>query len=160
MLATYGKVITLFFILILASCASLNPNFDEPELTVSAFRIVPSNGLPTFEIELHIINPNSTELKLRGMSYTASIEGHKVLSGVANNIPTIAAYGEGKVTLTGGLDLFGGFQLLTDLIQQRNTGLNYKLDLKLDLGKYMPNLRVEKEGKIISPGNKATRGTI
>jgi hypothetical protein len=153
MLVAKGRVITGFFILLLTACASLNPNFDEPELTVSAFRLLPSKGLPKFEIELHVINPNSTELKLRGISYSASIEGNKVLSGVANKIPTIAPYGEAKVTLTGSVDLFGSIQLLTDLMQQRNTGINYKLNVKLDVGRFMPNIRVEKQGQIIPPAN-------
>lgn len=158
MFVTKGKLITLFFILLLSACATFSPNFDEPELKVSAFRILPSNGLPEFEIELHIINPNSIELNLRGMSYSASIEGHKVLSGVANKFPVIPAYGEGKVTLSGGLDLFAGFQLLTELLQQRNSSLKYKLDIKLDLGKYMPDIRVEKAGEIVAPATTSPRG--
>jgi LEA14-like dessication related protein len=153
MLVRAARVITIFCILCLAGCATLSPNFDEPEVTVSAFRVLPSNGLPKFEIELHVINPNGIELKLRGISYTASIEGHKVLSGVANNIPVIAAYGEGAVNLSGGIDLFGSFQLITGLMQQRNTGMNYTLDVKLDVGRFMPAIRIQKKGEIIAPAN-------
>ncbi len=151
MLIASGKALTIFLIFFLAGCATLSPNFEEPEVTVSAFRVLPSDGLPKFEIELHIINPNSTELKLRGMSYSASIEGHKVLSGVANKIPVIPSYGEGDVKLTGSVDLFGGFQLLTDLLQKKNTGIDYKLNVKLDAGSFIPTIHIEKEGEIILP---------
>ena len=153
MIEAKRRVITFFLIIFLTACASLNPNFDEPELTVTAFRLLPSNGLPKFEIELNVINPNSFELELRGISYSASIEGNKVLSGVANKIPIIPSYGEGKVKLSGNVDLFGSFQLLTDLMQQRNSGINYKLNVNLDVGTFMPKIRVVKEGQVIPPAN-------
>jgi LEA14-like dessication related protein len=143
------KSYTGFLIFLLAGCATLNPNFENPEVTVSSFRVLPSDGLPKFEIKLRVINPNSTELKLRGISYSASIQGHKVLSGVTNKIPVIGAYSEGEVKLTGGISLLGGFHFLSDLMQQKNTGMNYQLNVKMDVGSFMPAIRVEKSGEIL-----------
>lgn len=43
---------------------------------------------PRFEIVLHITNPNRDPLELEGISYTIHLEGNKVMSGVANDLPT------------------------------------------------------------------------
>ena len=153
MLAKTFKLITILLILCVTACASLRSDYEQPEVTVSAFKLLPSNGLPKFEIQLHIINPNGSDLKLRGMSYSASIEGHKVLSGVANQIPVIVAYGEGDVTLTGGLDIFSGFRLFSDLVRKGNAGINYALNVKLDAGSLIPNIHIERRGEIIPPTN-------
>lgn len=135
--------------LILTACAAFNSDFESPTVTVSAFRVTPSNAInPKFEIDLHIINPNDSPLELRGVAYSATIEGHKILTGVANQLPVIAAYGEGDVSLIASADLFGSFRLLNDLMTQRPHGLKYKLELKLDVGAFIPAIRIEEQGEI------------
>ena len=95
---------TTLFLLAMASlpgCASLQPNFETPGVTVTSFRILPSSGLaPEFEIGLRVTNPNAQALNLRGVAYTASLDGRELIEGVANDLPTIEAYGTGDVTLT------------------------------------------------------------
>ena len=83
--------------------------------------MLPSEGvLPTFEIGLHVTNPNSEALKLRGVSYTISLEGHEIIKGVGNDLPTIDAYGEGQFKLTAATNLFAGIQLITELMNGAN----------------------------------------
>ena len=143
------KAYLLIIVFILSSCSTIGPGFDEPDVTVAAFKIVPSSGLPKFEITLNITNPNGVDLNLRGMSYAASIEGNKVFTGAANQLPVIPAYGEGEVQLRGGIDLLGGFQLLNDLMQKQTTGLAYTLNIKMDVGLYLPAIRIEKHGTVL-----------
>lgn len=153
MLHATGRVILILGFMVLSGCAIFRPDFTKPEISVSAFRLLPSNGIPKFEIELQIMNPNSFQLELNGMSYSANIEGHRVVSGVANNIPVIPAYGEGSVRLAGSIDLFSGFQLLTELMQPKHKGINYLLEVKLDIARFLPNMTVEKSGLIAFPQN-------
>ena len=82
------------------------------------------------------------------MAYTASIEGNKVLTGASNDLPVIPAYGEGDVLLNATADLLGGFKLITQLMNKPTSGLNYKLDVKLDVGTLLPAIRIEQEGTI------------
>ena len=92
--------IASYLILIIAifGCAGIKNGFETPTVGVSSFQVLPSEGaMPRFEINLHIINPNRTELKLEGLVYSVTLEGHKVITGVSNDLPIITAYGEGEV---------------------------------------------------------------
>ena len=151
MLNTLIKIPFTALLILLSSCSAMHPVFDEPEVNVTAFKLLPSSGLPKFEIKLQITNPNSIDLNLRGLSYSASIEGNKVLTGAANQLPQIPAYGEGEVTLNGAIDLLGGFQLINDLMQKQTKGLGYTLNIKMDVGLYLPAIRIEKQGQVLPP---------
>lgn len=145
---------TLFFF----GCATLQPGYETPTVSISSFETVPTQGLiPQFKIGLHIINPNRTPLSLKGVSYTIFLEGHKILTGVSNKLPQIEAYGEGDVILNASVDLLSSIGFFTDMIQnQRKEQLAYSLNAKLDTGALHPMIHVTKEGKIslTNPENK------
>lgn len=131
-------------------CATLQPGYETPTVSISSFETVPAQGLiPKFKIGLHIVNPNRTPLKLKGVSYTLFLEGHKILTGVSNKLPEIEAYGEGNIILNASVDLFSSIGFFTDMIQnQKKEQLSYSLKAKLDTGVLHPLIRVTKEGKI------------
>ncbi|WDP88353.1 MAG: LEA type 2 family protein [Desulfobacter sp.] len=140
---------TLFFFL-MAGCAGLNTGYDQPTVTVSSFKAVPGQGpVPRFEIGLHIVNPNRTELSLKGVAYTIEIEGHKIMTGVAKDLPVIEAYSEEEVILTGTVSLFNSIAFFADLAGHKNLdGLSYSLEAKLDPGALHPVIRVTKKGTL------------
>lgn len=149
----YVKCTLAIALLLLAACSTLQPDFESPTVTVTDFRMIPSETInPKFSIVLHIINPNRSALELQGLSYSAVIEGYKILMGVANQLPVIPAYGEGDVSLTASADLLGGFRLLSDLMQQQRQKLNYQLDVKLDVGAFVPAIYVQQRGDISLSG--------
>ncbi len=136
-------------ILLLTGCATLRPDFEEPVVSVTSFRVIPSNSVvPKFEIGLHVINPNRTALELAGIAYTISLEGHKVLTGVSNKLPVIDAYGEGDVQLQATPDLMNSIGLFADLMRQPRQSFRYDLVAKLDVGGWLPRILVEKTGEI------------
>lgn len=142
-------------LLLLCSCATLNPVFETPGVSVSSFRMLPSNNLvPRFEIGLHVVNPNRVPLKLLGLTYEVELEGHRVLTGVANELPLIAGYGEGDVMLQGSPDLLSTISLFTDLMNQPRERFRYKFSARLDIGRFLPKLQVEKAGEINLPDKK------
>lgn len=133
----------------LSGCALLNPGLDKPTVTVTSFRaLAPTGTNPEFAIDLHIVNPNSRALELHGLAYSASIEGHKVLTGVGSNLPVVAAYGEADVTLRATADMFSSFRLMADLLQHQRSDLHYTLEIKLDLGSLWPPLYLTEKGKV------------
>ena len=136
-----------FAILLLASCASLSPKFTEPTVTVNSFQVVRSEGLsPAFEIGLHIVNPNSIPLELKGLAYSAKIQGHQILTGVGKNLPIIETYDEGDVTLLARADLLQGFRLITQMMKGNGDPLAYQLTVKLNVGDFVPDIVVTREG--------------
>jgi LEA14-like dessication related protein len=136
----------------LTSCAALNPNFEEPQVSVNSFKILPGGSLnPTFEIGLRVVNPNNTPLNLKGLSYTASIEGNKLFSGVSNKLPIVPAYGEEEVKLNAQADLFGGVRLFADLMKPRKTPIGYTLKVKLDFGTFALPIYITRQGSLTIP---------
>ncbi len=146
-------IICLTLFVAMSGCAGLEPGFETPTVGVSSFRILPSKGVaPRFEIGLHIVNPNRTELKLEGLVYSVTLEGHKVLTGVANDLPVIEAYGEGDVVLIATADLLNSIALFATLLQSQQENFDYELDAKLDIGSFRPRIHVVKKGEISLQG--------
>lgn len=140
-------LLNLLALVLLSACASMPSDFEEPSVTLVSFLPVTSDSIsPEFEILLRVTNPNRKALELEGMSYTLSLEGNKVLSGVANNLPVIESYGEATVKLKATANIFGSFSLLTGLLSSTKDKLQYEFNAKLDAGTFVPNIRVSKKG--------------
>ena len=146
------KLVLFIFIAALFSigCAGLSNDWETPAITVSSFKAVPGeNAAPKFEIGLHIVNPNRTPLELDGIAYTISLEGHKLLTGVANDLPVIDAYAQGDVLLTGTVSLFNSIAFFADLARRKtHNDFSYSFDAKLDIGSLRPIIRVNKTGTL------------
>jgi LEA14-like dessication related protein len=142
------KLFLLFvLIFITAGCAPFLPGFETPTVTVTSFRVLPGHdAVPTFEIGLHIINPNRTELKLEGISYAVELEGHKILSGASNKLPVIDPYGERDVRLQVQPDLLSTINLFADLLNQPRNKFRFDLTASLDVGVWVPRIKVHQEG--------------
>jgi LEA14-like dessication related protein len=140
-------------LLVFAGCATLDPDYETPSVNVSAIRALQSDSIaPRFEIDLHIINPNRSALTLQGIAYSLELDGHKILTGVANDLPTIAGYGEGDVTLTATTSLLSSMHFFADLMNAQRDTIAYELNAKLDLGRLRPTLHVGEKGEISLSG--------
>ncbi|MCG8633170.1 MAG: LEA type 2 family protein [Desulfobacterales bacterium] len=129
-------------------CTGLQSGYETPIANVSSFKALPGDGMvPRFEIGLHIVNPNRTPLELEGVAYTISIEGHKILTGVSNDLPVIEAYGDGIVMLRGNVSLFNSIAFFTSLARKKDPDvLSYRLEVKLDTGALRPVIRINETG--------------
>jgi LEA14-like dessication related protein len=130
-------------------CASLQPDYDEPVVTVTSFRAVPAEGAAlNFEIGLRVVSPNSEALELQGIAYTISLEGHKLITGVGKDLPVLEGYSEETFTLQASASMFQTIQLVSDLMREPKESLQYDLETKLDVGTFYPAIRVRKSGEI------------
>ncbi|WP_372737806.1 LEA type 2 family protein [Neptunomonas sp.] len=147
---TFYASLVISFMLLLQGCATLKPlDFEDPTVTVNSVKIVPSEGIaPKFEISLHIVNPNSVALPLRGVAYSVTIDDQKILNGVSNNMPEIAAYGAGDITLSANANLLNSVRLIASLVQQNRKMVAYEMNAKLDLGTFTPNIYIKDVGEI------------
>jgi len=92
------RIAALAFAVLLSACATMSPDYEEPTVTLSSFKAIPSEGMvPSFEIGLRIINPNSQALNLDGIVYTVSLQGYELVKGVGKDFPMIEGYSEGEV---------------------------------------------------------------
>jgi LEA14-like dessication related protein len=134
-------------VLILPGCAGKGREFEKPTVGLSSFRMLPSgDATPRFEIGLHIVNPNRSDLDLQGIFYTVSMDGHRVLAGATNNLPTIESYGEGDVLINATVDLMGSVILLSDLLSQPKDQYDVAFDAKLDVGDLFSDIIVHERG--------------
>lgn len=148
------RLLALFTVMALSGCAALNLAVEQPDISVNSFKILPGDSInPTFEIGLRVVNPNGIALNLKGLSYSASIDGHKVFAGVASQLPSIPAYGEEEVKLRAQADLFGSLRLISDLMKPRTEPLGYKLKVKLDVSNLPLPINVTREGNLTMPGS-------
>ena len=144
---------------LLAACAGLRPGWETPAVTVKSVRAIPSQGmLPDFEIDLHIVNPNREKLKLAGVSYTVSLEGHELIQGVGNDLPVIEGYGEGDITLNASANLFAGVGLIRELMSSQKDTLSYSFEARLDPGALRPSIRVRDAGEVSLSGVRGSAG--
>lgn len=139
----------MFFLaaFLFAGCASLRPAFETPSVDVISFKLLPSPNLaPRFEIGMRIVNPNATELRLRGISYKVLLNNYPVVEGAANDLPVVAAYGQAEFNVTATVGLIEGMRFVNDLLQNGDRQVAYRLQAKLDIGAMLPSVRVEKSG--------------
>ncbi|MFW2365626.1 MAG: LEA type 2 family protein [Desulforhopalus sp.] len=142
-----NRFFLLILLFLLSGCAGVSSNYDPPVIGINSFRLLPSETItPQFEIGLHLVNPNSESLHLSGIAYSVSLEDHKILLGVANDLPTIEPYGEGNITLVATADLLSGAKLLTSLLNNPRSSVSYTFSAKLDVGRFGPPIHIIEEG--------------
>lgn len=144
------RCLLLLTILLLGGCATLSPYPETPSVSVSSFALAPeSSGLaPRFRVGLNVVNPNPRALPLVGISYAVEVEGTRILSGAAADLPVVPAYGSAEFTIDLIPDLLGGARLLTDLMGRQRSQLDYSFTARLDVGGWMPDIRVEEAGSL------------
>ena len=129
----------------------MGPGYEVPTVSVQSFRPIASDngtGLPSFEIGLHVTNPNLDPLELAGISYTISLDGKDLIKGVGNDLPVIEGYGEGTFTLTAGFNVLAGMQLFRSLMNKDGDSFDYAFKAKLDPGAYKRKIRISDRGSI------------
>ena len=143
------RIAALALMVILSACATLDPDYEEPTVTLSSFKAIPSEGMiPSFEIGLRIINPNSQALNLDGIVYTVSLQGYELVKGVGKDFPVIEGYSTGDVKLTASANLLAGIRFVGDMMQSEGGPVEYEFKAKLDLGGFHPSIRVRETGEI------------
>ncbi len=137
----------LFPLLLLLGCAQLQPDLPKPAVSISGFKMLPSNGIvPHFEIDLRVVNTGRSPLDIDGVVYTVELAGNRILTGVAKDLPVIDAYSEGNVTVSGTPDLFGSLGFFQEMVRQRRDAVTYKVDVAIDVGTFYPTIRTTKSG--------------
>ena len=157
-----GKAFAMGFLwmclasLLLASCATLDPDYEQPTVTLTSFRALPSEGVtPAFEVGLNILNPNAKPFQLQGVVYTISIQGHDVVKGVGKDFPVIEGYSEQTIKLTAQANLFAGVRLIMDMVKQSSENLEFEFEAKLDTGGFGRSIRVREKGSFRLDGKNS-----
>ena len=137
--------------ILMTGCASRgDPTWETPSVSLTSFGLAPeAGGTPRFRIGLRIINPNSTPLKIRGMSYSVKLEGQRMLTSVASNLADVPPWGESEIELRSGIDLLGGLRFFNELISNpARDELRYAFEAKIEVENAVLPLRITEEGEL------------
>ncbi|MCW8194627.1 LEA type 2 family protein [Proteobacteria bacterium 005FR1] len=154
MLSSISSRFVLRFLIVvsivaLQACAVFRPGFEKPEVKIDSLQLLPSEGLSQrFRIGLLLSNPNSIALPIAGMTYTVSLNGYRVITGLAGDVPALPPYTETSVMVEGSADLVSVLRLMNSMIGKPQETLDYELLAKIDLLGARPTLRVRESGKI------------
>ena len=122
-------------LLLLSACAVLDPNFKTPTVTLASVQPLQTTGLEQrFNIGLRVNNPNQNALNLVGISYAIELEGFEVITGAANNVPVIPAYGDTLINIEAAVGFMQGVKFIGALLNKTSPELGYKIKANLDTG--------------------------
>lgn len=135
--------------LLLTACATLDPDYEKPTVTLSSFKALPSEDMvPSFEIGLQVINPNPGTLNIQGVVYTIALEGHELVKGVGKDFAPIEGYTSGNLKLTASANLLSGLRFISGMMRQPGEALDYEFKARLDLGGIYPSVKVSEKGQL------------
>jgi LEA14-like dessication related protein len=102
----------------LAGCATLSSG-DPLNVSVAGLESLPGEGLEVrLAVRIRVQNPNDTDIQYNGAALTVNVNGHKLASGVSDEIGTVPRYGETVLTIAVTAPLFAmvrqGLSFLTD----------------------------------------------
>lgn len=125
--------------------------FEPPVLSLSSLGLVPSEGkAPRIAIGLRVVNPNGTPLRMRGLSYTVALEGHRMITGVTSRLAEVPPYSETEIELNSPIDLISSIRLFNELINTPGRDrLKYSLNARLDIDGMLAPLRLIEDGELI-----------
>jgi|AZII01.1.fsa_nt_gi LEA14-like dessication related protein len=142
----------VFLVTCLSSCVLLNPAYEKPAVHLVRIAPLSSSGFEQrFQVDLKIINPNSTSLSASGMSYTLRLNHENVVKGVAGPIAEIPPYSETIVQVEASTNILAGLRMISSLLERPGRELHYELETKLRAGWWPVPLRIIESGDITLP---------
>lgn len=145
------RVFAFFLVMLCASCATLSPKYEQPDVKVAGVRVLPSHGLLNqhIAIDLLISNPNRDDLNVRGINYQIGIESINVLSGVTDTVPVLKSYQETPVTLEVTVDVLQMLRLVEHFSREGvGENVNYNFSAAIDFSRWLPTMHVDRKGAV------------
>ncbi len=142
-------IITLILSFCCSGCAVIGLGGNRPQVRITAVKIIPSRGIaPEFDINVRVINPAASPVRLRGVSYTMTIENHEIITGAGNNLPLVEPYSQVDFTIHFKADMAATLQLLADIAGDEQQQFDYNIDINLDTGRWSRNIHAAKQGVV------------
>lgn len=148
-----SKIVTVLCLclslVLMASCAALNPRLEDPDVKLVGLRLLPAQNVfqQRLAVDLAILNPNKQDLSVRSINYTVDIEKIKLLTGASDQVPVLKGTQETPVTLEVSVDVFQAVRLLEHF---SNNGVgdkvNYNFAAVIDFSAWLPSMHIDKKG--------------
>lgn len=130
--------VAFLMMLLLSSCASITPSYEEPDLQLTNLKLLPMQGLQQrFRLTFRVVNPNNIAFPIGGMSVKLNLRGLNVASGVSDKAFTLQPLSENTFDLDVSTDLFNSGRLLLDILNSKPKELDYEVNAKIFTSKVM-----------------------
>lgn len=142
--------IFLTLALLFASCASVVPNFEQPDLQLTNLKLLSAKGLEQrFRLSFRIVNPNNISFPVEGMSFNLNLRGIDVATGVSDDVFVLPPLGESNFDVDVSASLFNSGRVLLDIMNSKPQELAYSIDAKIFTSKGLwGSIEVNKSGSI------------
>ncbi|GAC31841.1 LEA type 2 family protein [Paraglaciecola polaris] len=125
-------VFLLFMTLLLSSCATLNPDFEKPELQLTNLSMLPAQGLEQrFRLTFRVTNPNNISFPVDGMNFKLNLRGLQVATGVSNKKFVLEPLSENTFDVDVSASLFNSGRVLLDIMNAKPDELAYEVNAKI-----------------------------
>ena len=134
--------------LMLTSCSMFN-KLESPSFSVVAIKPVNSSGLlPSFVIDLKVVNPNTLALPLRSVHYELFLNDQKIVTGSGHDLPEIPPHGATIITISAVPELEGALNLAEQWLSAPQQQWRYTFAAELDPGLTIPSLKITRSGTL------------
>ena len=103
-----GLAVAMLGLTALGGCAGLRLGMQKPEVSVANIRLLDGNLLEQrFLLTLRVMNPNTSEIAIEGLTFKVDLNGQPFAKGVGNQAVVVPRLGEAMVYVTATTGLGG-----------------------------------------------------
>jgi len=141
--------LTLLMMLWLAGCAGLGGYREAPRVSLVSIEPLEMGLLEQrYRLALRILNPNSTDLPVAGLSYSLELNDREFAYGVSRQAVTIPALGEAVLEVDVVSGLLDVLQQVQALGKDQSTTIDYRLSGRISLANRALRLPFEYSGRL------------
>jgi LEA14-like dessication related protein len=155
---TWQRFCLLACAALLGGCAALQPYAESPRVSLVSIKPLNIEMLEQrYAIQLRILNPNSVELPVAGLSYALEINRREFAYGVSQQAVTIPPYGEALLEVEMVSSLLNVMRQLQQLDPSSEGGIAYRLHGSIGLSGRGARLPFDYSGELVyqQPGPAA-----
>jgi LEA14-like dessication related protein len=139
----------------LGGCSTwLTGNYDDPEVHLQRVEVVRAKLLEQrFKLHFLIINPNDSDLPIRGLAYKVSLEGVVLAEGEDDSWFSVAGHGRAVHVVEVRTNLWAQLKPLARLFRHPEQPMHYRLEGELRTGVlFGHNLSLQRTGELTPAG--------
>jgi len=96
----------LLVVVITASCASISPRVEPPQVTLEAVRILRiAESKADISMRLRLANPNDFALSVESIAFEITLDRRPAAGGRSTHVDILPAHGEANIDVSGRVDI-------------------------------------------------------
>jgi LEA14-like dessication related protein len=145
-----GNLFLVICVALLAACTGMSAYKEAPRVSLASIQPRAANLYEQrYGLQLRILNPNATEIPIKGLSYSLEINGREFAYGVSQQSVSIPSYGEALVDVDVISNFLNMLQELQENSEETHRNLKYRLFGNIALADSSRNLPFDYQGELV-----------